>query len=203
MTLDWERWYREGVTYRQLDEPVLDDLLSTITDKRGDKIRTALDVGCGAGELAGQLSRRGIATTGIDGSTAAIVRAQANTAHITLEHRPTFLVADINDLANNPTVTRYDTIWNKLVIAFIEERQRFFRSLGAHMNEYGWCVTISPVLTDDNRELVTPKLKAISVDRKSLLTDLHQVFATTITWRLADMRDHGSLGIFVSGERRT
>ncbi len=68
--LDWNQCYKEGREFTPVSEIVLDSIFDTLKHK-SIKVKTALDIGCGEGELMRQLKARGYTATGIDLAEAA------------------------------------------------------------------------------------------------------------------------------------
>lgn len=94
--------------------------------------KTALDVGCGTGQLARDLYHRGYQVTGIDISTEAISQAQASTIYT---QGITFAVRDITKPPLPPC--HYGLITCKYVVAFIADRATFFRAIGTLLEATG------------------------------------------------------------------
>lgn len=101
--------------------------------------KTALDIGCGTGQLARDLYHRGYQVTGIDISTEAISQAQASTIYT---QGITFAVRDITKPPLPPC--HYGLITCKYVVAFIADRAAFFRAIGTLLEPTGVVAIITP-----------------------------------------------------------
>ena len=88
MTKTWNEAYTNHHDYQQLSTHQVGKLCHVARSAP----KTALDIGCGTGQLARDLYHRGYQVTGIDISTEAISQAQASTIYT---QGITFAVRDI------------------------------------------------------------------------------------------------------------
>jgi SAM-dependent methyltransferase len=98
-------------------------ILALLGDVRG---RDVLDVGCGDGDLAIELWRRGATVTGIDASPemveAAMARAKRNGADIS------FMVGEAVSIPFDPK--RFDVVVAVTILCFVENAAPVFREIG-------------------------------------------------------------------------
>jgi ubiquinone biosynthesis O-methyltransferase len=115
----YDRW-RGSTLGRITDEIELDLILDLIGDVSG---RTVLDVGCGDGELAVELWKRGAKVTGIDVSARMIESARERA----LQHDAdvTFKVATAQDLPFAPHA--FDVVVAVTVLCFVEDAAAVLR----------------------------------------------------------------------------
>jgi SAM-dependent methyltransferase len=105
-----------------------------LAEARGFK-GSVLDVGCGTGEHALYLARRGHEVWGVDASPAAIARAQAKAAERGLQVH--FQVADA--LALGALGRTFDTVLDSGLFHVFsdEDRARYVQSLGSVVKQHG------------------------------------------------------------------
>lgn len=153
----WDRLYRSGMEYKQLSDADVAQLVQYIPESTP---RTALDVGCGAGELARQLQGFNFEVTGVDPSSEAIAKAQqADKAGI-------YLVGDVSVVSGV-----FGVITCKLVYAFIEDKAQFLEEVRQRLDSEGFFVVLAP--THDRP--INHK-KGIHVDRETMYRELRSQF---------------------------
>lgn len=145
-TKNWNQVYKEGSKYAPVSEIVLDKL-----ELRGG---LALDIGCGEGELMCQLQSRGYKTTGID-------LAEAAKPDIIGD----FMEYDFGDV-------RYDLITVNLVLAFIQDKEKFVKKIKSLLKPGGRVIIITPVLYKKYLDKYSAKDISISVE----FDDLEKLF---------------------------
>lgn len=146
--MNWDKPYLNNVTYAPFNQVEFDRL-----ELSG---QSALDIGCGTGALANQLSKVCDKVTGIDLSPVAI--AKAKTDYPTID----FKVADYLDIHG-----KYDLITAKLLVAFVDLEQ-FFTKVESLLNSGGVVLIQTPV-TYPGYEY-DDKYKSISVYNPDLMT---------------------------------
>lgn len=148
----WNESYRNGFNYRQISDSDLELLLSKMTIKP----KTALDVGCGTGDLARQLDNQQIITTAIDLSDEALKLARKYS-----QPNIRFINFDIeNDSIS--TLGKYDLVTMKLVFKFIKNKSDIIQKIRKLLNNNGYLIVINPVIT--SFDLAPVKTVNISVD---------------------------------------
>ena len=135
MTKTWNETYSNHHDYLQLPTHQVGKLCHVARSAP----KTALDIGCGTGQLARDLYHRGYQVTGIDISTEAISQAQASTIYT---QGITFAVRDITKPPLPPC--HYGLITCKYVVAFIADRAAFFRAIGTFLEPTGVVAIITP-----------------------------------------------------------
>lgn len=146
MARDWNTGaYERGKKFWQIPAVDLDALLATVKKLNGGYPYTALDIGCGAGELACALADRGSEVWGVDGSTAAISRAEERARRAGLADRVHFSVGDIAYGDLGLVLSGYDLVVSSLVLAFIEPPERLLERMAAWVTDAGVVLLVTPV----------------------------------------------------------
>lgn len=156
--------YSDGRDYGIISEALLDTLIKD-ENISGD----VLDIGCGTGDLAVKLARRGMNVVGVDFSAVAIKKARARA--VTEGVSATFIEGDISVI--NDT---FDAIFCKLVYAFISDKELFLKEVKARLKEGGVFVLITPILNTHNKD--TEKKPGICATEEDIKT-LMKVFPAT------------------------
>jgi SAM-dependent methyltransferase len=135
--------------------------------------KTALDIGCGTGQLTRELYHRGYKTVGIDASTSAIQIACSLT--VVPPEQLSYVRFDIerNEPGKLPHAP-YGLITCKLVYAFIEDKPTFLKRVKQLLAPEGLFVVVTPL-----PEHVPPeKIEiAASADDVALLSSAFDVVA--------------------------
>lgn len=149
---DWNGSYAGGRRFSPLDETERALLAAHVPAPPGAR---ALDVGCGAGELAAHLARTGYTVDAADWADHALADAAghhgdvARWLHLDIEHH------DWGPLHE----TGYDLITLRLVYAFFQDRARVMRELGRRLRPGGAVVVITPLAAG-----TPPERRAIALD---------------------------------------
>ncbi|MFI0219063.1 NUDIX domain-containing protein [Streptomyces lydicus] len=142
---DWDRSYADGRRYRQLSDS--ERTLLTTHVPAPDTGR-ALDIGCGAGELAAHLTGLGYAVDAVDWSETAL--ADARTRH---GEAARWLRLDVEGDDWEPLhADGYDLITLRFVAAFLNARDRTLHALGQRLRPGGALVVITPLAADSPAE---------------------------------------------------
>lgn len=152
----WNKVYKAGRKFTPVSEIVLDNL--QLTGK------TALDIGCGTGELTRQLKARGFSVTGIDPSEYAIEQAKR------IDREILYFTGKFEQSALDG---RYDVIVVNKVLAFVENPKGFLEKAKGLLNDGGKLVLITPVMYKDYK--YNEHLAAISIDYEKLTAILAEV----------------------------
>ncbi len=131
----WDRVFVDGKLYWQLDNNEIKKILSHFP-----KAKTAVDFGCGTGDLARMLSFNNLQVDGFDFSQVAI--ATANEKRILEKNdRVSFNVSDIENFVFEK---RYDLAFIKFAFSFIEDKELFLLKIKENVNQ--GLIIITPVL---------------------------------------------------------
>ena len=140
----WDEMYLSGKDYMSVDEIFLSDLLRNENKNMG----SALDLGCGTGDLVVKLSKKGFDVTGLDVSHVAIKKATERALKEGVS--PRLLIGEISSLGED---VLYDVIFCKLMYAFIPEKVPFLKEVKKHLGRKGIFVIITPVLNATNKDI--------------------------------------------------
>ncbi|MGW3299860.1 methyltransferase, FxLD system [Streptomyces rubiginosohelvolus] len=140
----WQDHYAEGKGFRQVSEAERALLAEhTPVPEGGGR---ALDVGCGAGELAVTLAAMGYAVDAVDYAEEALIRARSDHAEVgAVRWWCLDIERDPLPDASGDEETGFDLITLRLSIAFISSRTAVLRSLGAQLRPGGAIVIITPL----------------------------------------------------------
>lgn len=127
-----------------------DDQVSSIL-KDFPLAKTALDIGCGEGQLMLQLEATGVTTTGIDLSKVALAEAH--------KHVKGNLIEGDFEKFDFPIEQKFDLIFVKFVIAFIESKPAFFKKVRGLLNAGGALILLTPVIDGE----IVQKLESESI----------------------------------------
>ncbi|MCX4825779.1 methyltransferase, FxLD system [Streptomyces sp. NBC_01142] len=144
---DWSQHYAEGRGFRPLGDEEKSLLVEHVPAPEDGR---ALDVGCGTGALAAFLTGLGYTVDAADFADGALARAREQ--HEGAEG-VRWLCLDIEH--DDPAELHddgYDLITLRLAIAFLRDRSRVMRSLGARLRDGGALVVITPVVADTPEE---------------------------------------------------
>lgn len=156
-TNHWDQVYQAGRNFTVFSDVLLQQLFDKYTFTG-----TALDVGCGTGDLATRLAKRGLTVTGIDLSTVAIAQAKQSGSGAK------FLVQDLFDHHG-----QYDLITAKLVYAFFDP-DKFVTKLKSLLSPGGKVLIETPVRLAGYH--YDPHWTNISVDQAALHQQLETAF---------------------------
>lgn len=179
---EWNRGYVEGRRYR----PLADDERSLLAQHVPvPDAGRALDVGCGAGEVALHLASMGYAVDAVDWADAAFPNADAQLDDPS--HGPVrWLHLDI-ERANLSKLHAddYDLIVLRMVYAFLRDRTRLTRTLGRRLRKNGALVVITPLAA------TTP------ADRRGIALDEDEVAHLMSMWDQAQRFDANGMAVLV------
>lgn len=157
----WDEVYRSGKEFAQILPDVLDLVLGEYTD-RAAEIR-CLDIGCGEGKLLKTLSDRGVVCDGVDVSSEALQKAEM----LGLAGR--LYQLDIENAEEFVKERRgsYNIIFVTLVLAFIEDKIRFYGMCKEMLATNGVLFIYTPIW---NTEKASSR-PGISIDEDQFLAD--------------------------------
>lgn len=130
----WNTFYssKKREPFLHLTEEQVDAILV-----RFPNAKSALDIGCGEGQLLTQLEQRNISTTGIDVSDVALKKAHKHVAGKLIE-------GDFEQFVF-PKNSSFDLIFVKFVIAFIQNAGAFFEKIDNLLKTGGGFILLTPV----------------------------------------------------------
>jgi|SRR3989344_2559456 len=139
----WDIYYssKKREPFLHLTEEQVDAVLAKFPDAK-----SALDIGCGEGQLLVQLEQRGILITGIDISSVALDEARKHVRGILID-------GDFEQFIF-PNNLSFDIIFVKFVIAFIQNPETFFKKINNLLRTGGGFILLTPVTQklDDSSE---------------------------------------------------
>jgi ubiquinone biosynthesis O-methyltransferase len=117
----YARWRASelGATTERLERSLIFELLGNIAGKQ------LLDVGCGDGDLARELARRGALVTGVDASAEMIAAARANPANGGLP-----IAYEVAEASHMPfPEASFDVVVAMTILCFVGDARPFFREI--------------------------------------------------------------------------
>ncbi len=118
---------------------------------------SALDIGCGRGELLALLKNKGLAVTGIDLSSVAVEQAKKIPGAI-------LYLGNFEDFSF-PKNVKFDLVFVKFVLAYIDKKETFFSQISNLLNPQGGLVVVSPIIEEEDSN---KKIEEIFVNQKIL-----------------------------------
>ncbi|WP_325120118.1 methyltransferase domain-containing protein [Streptomyces sp. GMR22] len=175
---EWNTGYADGRRYRRLGDGER-SLLATHFPAPVDG--TALDVGCGVGELAAHLSSLGYHVDAVDWSDNALAEATAQHGNAAR-----WLRLDIERDDWAPLhADGYDVIILRFVYPFLKHRDRTLRALGRRLRPGAAIVVITPLAAD------TP------AERRGIALDEDELAHLRTGWSTAERHDAEGLAFVV------
>lgn len=144
----------------QLKESQVLEVLNFFPDAK-----TALDIGCGRGELLSQLENKGIVVTGVDVSSVAIEKARKKS-------NATLYCANF-EIFTFPKKIKFDLIFVKFVLAYIKNKKDFMIRIVDLLSDKGGLVILSPVMSKQKNGR---EIEEIFVEQELLEKILSQYF---------------------------
>lgn len=160
----WDKNYLDGHDYAMMNNLLLDRILDYAggLQKTKSRAKTALDLGCGTGDLAIKLAKRGYEVIGIDFSGEAIKKAEKRLKTEGIKNSVRFIKSELESISLAELKnTRFSMIFCKLVWAFIRDKKKLLKMVGKIMTRGSFFVIITPVLYENI--LYEDHLKKISV----------------------------------------
>lgn len=148
----WNELYADGRDFIRMNKFLLKDLLFVKSGK-------ALDIGCGTGQMAKLLVDLGFDVLGVDLAEEAVNKARSRVPEAQF---------NVQDIEQDFPDGEYDLITCKLVFAFLEDKQKFFRNVAHHLNPGGQLLIATPVKIEG--EAYSDHYNGISVSSEELET---------------------------------
>ncbi|MGI5347092.1 NUDIX domain-containing protein [Streptomyces sp. CA-250714] len=177
---EWDRHYADGRGFRPLGETERALLAKHLAAPDGG---TALDVGCGTGELAHCLAGLGYQVDAVDQAGSALDRARTEYGaggavrwlQLDVEHD------DFAELREDG----YDLITLRLAYPFLRDRARVLRGLGERLRPGGALVVI------------TPSAEQVSLARRDIALDEEEIGLLAEGWEQVERFDADGLAMLV------
>ncbi|MHC3393945.1 methyltransferase, FxLD system [Streptomyces lavendulocolor] len=178
---EWEQHFSDGRSFRQVGERERELLAehTPVPDGGG----RALDVGCGAGELAAYLASLGYTVDACDFADSALARAREEYAGV---EGVRWLHLDIERDDPAPLHEEgYDLITLRLMYPFVQDRGRVLHGLGERLRDGGALVVITPVAA------TTPE------ERRGIALDEDEITVLAAGWETVERLDADGLAVLV------
>ncbi|MFE0760351.1 methyltransferase [Streptomyces smyrnaeus] len=177
---EWDRHYANGRRFRPLGDAERTLLAEHAPAPEGG---TALDVGCGTGELADHLTRLGYRVDAVDCADSALTHARTRYAdngdvrwlRLDVER------ADLAELGDDG----YDLVTLRLVCPFLRDRVRLLHGLGERLRPGGRLV------------MITPLADQVPDSRRGIALDEAEIGLLTEGWERAERFDAEGLAMLV------
>jgi 2-polyprenyl-3-methyl-5-hydroxy-6-metoxy-1,4-benzoquinol methylase len=189
----WDEGFKAGRDYNPMNEILLDKVLELVTNER----KTAIDLGCGAGDAVIKLARRGMKVTGTDWSPEALRKAQARTEEEGVADKVNLQEVDLDKLTEADLKEgEADIILCKLVVAFVSDKKAFCEAVKGLLAENGVFVIQTPVL-HEGIEYIPADKPGIAVPYTEFKATLAEVFTDITEFNHSYYSDRGDLVTFV------
>lgn len=168
MNIDWNEVYlrNRSVTHRDYLALTTDNL-NYILNKQSGEGKTALDIGCGTGQVCRDLFHRGFDVIGVDLSGEAIKTAKSSTKY--LNKGVAFLQCDVE--TEKLSLETMDLIVCKDTYTFIKDKKAFVDNVLSVMREDSLLVIISLA-----PQYAPEKKRHITVEKREVIKDLQPYF---------------------------
>lgn len=154
--MNWNKAYQNNRDYIWMPTQSLDRLLNEVgISPSKTHPYTALDIGCGTGQLVRDLYHKGFHVTGIDTSEVAVSIAKNSTT------KTKGISFRNHDITKSPLNQTFDLITAKYVLAFIEDRESFLRNVSKSLNSS----------SDSAFVVITPNLEDLPEAKKHIGVD--------------------------------
>jgi 2-polyprenyl-3-methyl-5-hydroxy-6-metoxy-1,4-benzoquinol methylase len=167
----------------------IEDLLNFLKSLGLNNIKYILDLGCGTGNFAVKLAKRGYTVKAIDYSVEAIKIAREKAEKAGVSDLIDFEINDIEKIEFEKA--RYDLVILRLVYAFIKNKKRLLSKVKRSLSKKGWVLLETPVTFRYRK--YTKDYKNIAVDYTSLIKLLRKNFKNVILFDKQYIRENGLL----------
>ncbi|MCB1808874.1 MAG: class I SAM-dependent methyltransferase [Candidatus Competibacteraceae bacterium] len=161
----WDKLFESGKEFMDVNLVLFDRIIDRLSATGGQRPETALDLGCGTGELCVAAGTRGLSVKGLDISKVGISKARMRLSdHPELEGRVTFEQRDLNQVDEAGETEKVDVVFMRLTFAFIKDRLRFLRYIKNCLTTNGKFVLMTPVLVSGYEHSDFMKLIAVPLE---------------------------------------
>lgn len=172
----WDELFDSGKEFRPVNLVLFDRIIDRLSGTGGQRPETALDLGCGAGELCVVAGTRGLRVKGLDISEVGISKAcKRLSEYQELKGRVAFEQRDLNRVDEIGENEKVDIIFMRLTYAFIKDKLKFLRYVKNCLTEKGRFVLMTPVLVSGYEH--SDFMKLISVPLEELQDMLGSEFS--------------------------
>jgi len=177
----WNEYYDAGRDFLPATTADLDQFPTSLSLSASGDHHTALDIGCGTGQLTRELYHRGFRVLGVDASTSAIATARRATTASTATLR--YLRRDVerDGIDRTLPLAPYNLVTCRYVYAFIKDKRRLLQSIASVLLPGGAFVLITPLIGS-----VPPHKRGIAVDADETRALLAELFSVTSHERTGD-----------------
>jgi 2-polyprenyl-3-methyl-5-hydroxy-6-metoxy-1,4-benzoquinol methylase len=186
---DWDRYFKEGKDFLPVNDLFIEELLNVLKSLGLKNIKYILDLGCGTGNFAVKLAKRGYIVKAIDYSVEAIKIAKEKAKKEGVSDLIDFEINDIEKIEFEKE--KYDLVILRLVYAFIKNKKMLLSKVKKSLSLKGWILLETPV-TFRNRKY-SKDYKNIAVDYISLIKLLRKNFKNVILFDKQYTRENGLL----------
>jgi protein-L-isoaspartate(D-aspartate) O-methyltransferase len=186
---DWDRYFKEGKDFSPVNDLFIEDLLYFLKSLGLNNIKYILDLGCGTGNFAVKLAKRGYTVKAIDYSVEAIKIAREKAEKAGVSDLIDFEINDIEKIEFEKE--KYDLVILRLVYAFIKNKKRLLFKVKKSLSLKGWVLLETPVTFRYRK--YTKDYKNIAVDYISLIKLLRKNFKNVILFNKQYTRENGLL----------
>ena len=127
---DWNKIYLEGKHFTPVENKLVGRLLKFAKKRIGEKIKNVLDLGCGTGDFAVKLAKKGLRVVCVDFSPIALKIARENAQKGGVGRGIKFVKHDLEKLEKLKSPEKFDLAVHRLTFAFIKNKKDFFRQSG-------------------------------------------------------------------------
>lgn len=186
----WDDVFLSGKDFALINNLFLDRILIKIKNNKTPKeMLTALDIGCGTGDLLKKLADRSFVVDGVDASAAALEEARNRLG----DHAGKLLCLDLDREMLKETQEHYNLITMKLVLAFINNKAKLLDEIKTKLAPSGTFFLITPII-NETMTLVTQKAQAISIPENEVEELLNTHFGS---WELIN-KEQANEGLLVA-----
>mgnify|MGYP001042423755 CR=1 FL=1 len=189
----WNNYFREGKDFSPVNDLFLEDLFSFLRNVGMEDIRYVLDLGCGTGNFAIKLAKRGLLVKAIDYSIEALKIAKEKARNNNVESLINFELVDIEKIKF--LKEKYDLVILRLVYAFIKNKKSLLSKIKKVLSEKGWLFLETPVIFKHHK--YSQSYQNIAVDFKSSINLFKKNFRNVILFNKQYSQENGLLLSFL------